>query len=134
MSNPASKAFSALIRNLKVALGRAKTAKKTVEKAEKKSAAKGPPPTLAARRRQSEAAKKAKNATLAAYKGQVDNHALQVEKIADKIQEAGTNVMQRINESAERAERTARAKLLEREAKRNEGKGPDRNGRNVRRR
>ena len=133
MSNPASKAFSKLIRNLKVALGRAERAKKTVEKAKI--------PTLAARRRKSEAAKNAK-AKLAAYEGAVDKldqHARQAEELADRILKTGKDVKNRLAKEAkkkaeeinESAESIRRAELPEREA--NRKGGPDRNKRNGRR-
>ena len=116
MSNPASKAFSALIRNLKVALGRAKTAKKTAEKAEKAAVKR---PTLAAQRRKSEAAKKTKNAKLAAYGNAMNEHARQAEELAARVQAVGTEV----------ARRTA---LLKRQSMREGGKGPDRHQLNER--
>ena len=121
MSNPASKAFSKLIRNLKVALGRAERAKKTVEKAKI--------PTLAARRRKSEAAKNANKAKLAAYEGAVDKldqHARQAEELADRILKTGKDVKNRLAKEAkkkaeeinESAESIRRAELPEREANR----------------
>ena len=97
MSNPASKAFSKLIRNLKVALGRAERAKKTVEKAKI--------PTLAARRRKSEAAKNANKAKLAAYEGAVDKldqHARQAEELADRILKTGKDVKNRLAKEAKK--------------------------------
>ena len=134
MSNPASKAFSALIRNLKVALGRAERAKKTVEKAKI--------PTLAERRRQSEATKKANKAKLAAYEGAVDKldqHARQAEELANRILKTGKDVKNRLAKEAkkkaeeinESAESIRRAELPEREA--NRKGGPDRNKSNGRR-
>ena len=134
MSNPASKAFSKLIRNLKVALGRAERAKKTVEKAKI--------PTLAARRRKSEAAKNANKAKLAAYEGAVDKldqHARQAEELADRILKTGKDVKNRLAKEAkkkaeeinESAESIRRAELPEREA--NRKGGPDRNKSNGRR-
>ena len=134
MSNPASQAFSKLIRNLKVALGRAERAKKTVEKAKI--------PTLAARRRKSEAAKNANKAKLAAYEGAVDKldqHARQAEELADRILKTGKDVKNRLAKEAkkkaeeinESAESIRRAELPEREA--NRKGGPDRNKSNGRR-